>query len=514
MSALETLDIDCRPTRPDLRWWSLAVLLLCFVSLGVFAYAQQLIHGDVISGLRTIGEGGAAWGLYIVFDITFVGLAFGGIVFMSIVRLFRLHLMRPFMRMAQIMALVSLGMAGLCVIADLGRPLHGLLNFPRYARTMSPFFGTFSLVTCTGSVATFIYLWLDSRADAARCAAQGGPLQFVYRAWAAGWSDTPAERKRHRQTSYWLALALLPFMVIGASTLGFVFGIQSARPGWFGTLQAPGFVVLALISSTGILSLMAAAARLKSGLEETIRPEVFRWLGTVMWILTAMYLYIVAIEELTAGYAASEAETRVANATVAGVYGTPFWIAMMFFTLPAVLLFAQTLRRTNSIALTVFCALLLNVAAILKRLLIVVPSQTDGLLLPYARGHYTPSWIELAVVGGLMALGVLACLIFARIFPVVPLSVISDDQHARDEEARQKQRAPRLIVTGATLLIGGALALTGFALSARLGTDRWQDPIVPLSPIIFITGLAMLFSAAVVYEILPDSKPRAPVSSR
>ncbi len=500
--------------RPSVRMGAgtvLVALLACaVVALGIYGYAQQRLHGDIVSGLRTIGQGGAAWGLYIVFDITFVGLAVGGIVFMSIVRLFHLQQLRPLMRMAQVLTLASLGMAGLCVIADLGRPLHGLMNFPRYARTMSPFFGTFSLVTCTGSVATFIYLWLDSRADAAACAARGGPFRPIHRLWAAGFRNTAAEHERHRRTSWWLSLALLPFMVVGMSTLGFVFGIQGARPGWFSTLQAPGFVVLALLSSLGILVVMAAVTR--RGNPSEIPAEVFRKLGNALWMMAIVYLYIVAIEELTAGYAASEAETRVANATIAGPWATTFWFAMACFVVPTALLFVQFLRRSSSVALTVTCALLFNVAAVLKRFLLVVPSQTDGLLLPYRSGSYAPSWVELAVVGGLIALGLLACLAFARLLPIVPLHSIAHDGATLPASTRSKRGTMRTVLTAATFLCGGALAVTGFLLSARLGTDPWQDPLVPFSPVLFIAGLVMSFSAAVVYEILPDRRaaPQAP----
>lgn len=508
----------CMPTRVGAGGWLLAMLLAGFVGLGVLGYAQQRLHGDVVTGLRTVGQGGAAWGSYIVFDITFVGLAFGGLVFMTIVRLFHLRQLVPLTRMAQVMALVSLGMAGLCVIADLGRPLHGLLNFPRYARPMSPFFGTFSLVTCTGSAATAIYLWLDSRADAARCAARAtNPLhRLLYRAWAAGWRDTDAELARHRRATYWLSLALLPFMLVGASTLGFVFGIQAGRPGWYGTLQAPGFVVLALISSAGVLAIMAAAARRKPGLDAAIRPEAFRWLGNVMWILGAIYLYLVVVEELTASYASSEAETRVATALVAGQYATPFWIAIACFVAGSVLLFAQFLRRTSSVALTIFAALLLNAGAVLKRALVVVPSQTDGLLLPYARGAYVPTWVELAVVGGLTALGALACLVFARTFPIVPMLAAVDEPRravvAVPPGARR--RVTRIVLTGGTLVVGLALAVTGFLLSARVGVESWHDPLVPFSPLVFITGMALVFGAAVVYELLPDARPRSASSAK
>ncbi|MEO6709164.1 MAG: hypothetical protein ABI054_09980, partial [Planctomycetota bacterium] len=102
----------------------------------------------------------------------------------------------------------------------------------------------------------------------------------------------------------------------------------------------------------------------------------------------------------------------------------------------------------------------------------------------------------------------LACLIFARLVPIVPLISLSDERSLPHADERPKQRASRLVLTGATLCAGLVLAATGFLLSARFGTDRWQDPLVPFSPILFITGMVLIFGSALVYELLPDSGKR------
>jgi molybdopterin-containing oxidoreductase family membrane subunit len=448
------------------------------------------------------------WGLYIVFDIFFVGLAFGGIAFMSIVRLFHMRELRPLSRMAQLLTLVSLGMAGLCVVADLGRPLHGLMNFPRYARTMSPFFGTFSLVACTGSLAAFVYLWLDGRADAAQAAAGGGRFARLHRLWAFGWRGTAAERWRHQQTSFWLSLVILPLLVVAYSTLGFVFGIQGGRPGWFGALQAPGFLILAAISSTSTLLVIAAVARRGLRLEEEIRTQVFFWLGNVLWMLALVYLYILVVEILTASYAAAEADTRVARAIVVGPYAPMFWTMVAGLVLPAGLLFGQFLRGRVSIGWTVASALVLNVATILKRILIVVPSQTHGQLLPHRDGAYHPTWVEFSTILGLLALGTLSYLVFVKFFPIVPSDVGHATRPAPEERERGARRLIRLGLSSATLIVGMALATVGFLLCARVGNDPWQDPPVPLSPVIFVVGMLFVFYSAAVYEVIPPARSR------
>jgi hypothetical protein len=49
---------------------------------------------------------------------------------------------------------------------------------------------------------SLVYLYLDSRRDAAVCARTPGRLQGFHRLWAAGYRDTPAERARHRRVSF------------------------------------------------------------------------------------------------------------------------------------------------------------------------------------------------------------------------------------------------------------------------------------------------------------------------
>ncbi len=76
---------------------------------------------------------------------------------------------------------------------------------------------------------------------------------------------------------------------------------------------------------------------------------------------------------------------------------------------------------------------LVNLGAIAKRYLIVVPSQTKGTLLPYDEGSYTPAWTEFALIVGLIALGSLAHLLFTRYFPIVELP---GPETAEGKEAR------------------------------------------------------------------------------
>ncbi|MEN8183242.1 MAG: NrfD/PsrC family molybdoenzyme membrane anchor subunit [Myxococcota bacterium] len=499
--------------RPSRRWTiAVALLVLCF-GWGVFAYSQEVSHGLVSSGLRSIGRGGATWGLYIVFAVYFIGLSFAGISAAALARLFSLEALRPVTRMAELLAIVSLLMGGLCILADLGRPLRGLLYLPLYARPASPFFGTFTLVISGYLFASLVYFFLSGRADAALCARELPRFRWLYRLWATGYQGRMDERRRHVRSSFWLSIFILPLLVTAHSTLGFVFGIHGGRPGWYSALQAPSFVILAGSSGTAMLILIAAAMRRALALPATIGDDTFRLLGNFLWILTLTYLYLMVVQELTASYASSEADARVAHETVYGTYAWMFWTTVACFAIPTLVLFLQFVRGRTHLGWTVVAALAVSVGSVLKRFLIVVPSQTHGMLLPYAPGRYVPSWIELSVVLGLFATSGILFLIFTKAFPIVPITPADGEETSEAVIEAPWERRAQILRGGifwGILILGLGTAVTGFLLSLRLGTLPYQDPIVPYSPVLFAAGVMLTFFSSAAYELLPPPRRRLP----
>jgi molybdopterin-containing oxidoreductase family membrane subunit len=422
---------DRSTTRPPLpqgigkltRGWGLFMAVaLAATAFGAYAFAYQQSEGEIVTGLRDVGTmGGAPWGLYITFLVYFVGVSFAGITIAALIRLFNLERLRPLARMAELLTVVSLVLATIAILADLGQPLRGIVNLFRYARPQSPFFGTFTLVIAGYLFASLVYLYLGSRRDAAIMAKSSSRLQWLHRFVAAGYTDTPAERARHERATFWLALAILPMLVIAHSTLGFVFGLQVGRPGWFSALQAPAFVVLAGVSGIGLLIVLAAIVRSVCNERESLDEYVFSWLARFLTVLTMTYLYFVVTELLTATYTGGGREGDVTDAMLTGDYAWIFWGSMILFVGSLAALLDQHFAHRWSIKALVAIGVAVNLAAIGKRFLIVVPSQTDGMLLPYETGSYTPTWVEYGVVLGLFGLGAAAIAIFMKLIPIVEL---------------------------------------------------------------------------------------------
>jgi Ni/Fe-hydrogenase subunit HybB-like protein len=141
-----------------------------------------------------------------MFDIFFVGVSFSGITFSALVRLFGMNELKPLTRPAELITIISLILAALCVLADQGRVFYALLNLPRYARPMSPMFGTFTLVISGYLSASLIYFYLSSRKDAFELSKyfENSKLKrLFYKLWTAGWKGDLSQEKRHETSSFW-----------------------------------------------------------------------------------------------------------------------------------------------------------------------------------------------------------------------------------------------------------------------------------------------------------------------
>lgn len=403
-------------------WLAFLGLALVGVIIGVIGFFVEQSQGMVATGMRNLGTmRGATWGIYIALVVYFVGVSFAGITVAALIRLLHLDHLKGVARMAEVMTVVALLLGAAAIVVDLGNPLRGVVNLFRYARPQSPFFGTFSLVISGYLYASLVYLYVTARPDAAKLAATDSGLKRFFRRWSAGYVDTPEQRDRDQRTTFWLAIAILPLLVVAHSSLGFVFGLQVGRPGWFGALQAPAFVVLAGISGIGHLIVMAAIIRKVLKAEDRIGMEAFTWLGRLMMLLLFVYLYFIVVEILTTSYQPSVAEQGLSDALLTGQYAWLFWGSTLTLVGSLVALAWMALARNWRIGWLVAAGVLVNAGALGKRILIVVPSQTHGQLLPYGVGSYFPTWVELAVAVGLFSAGTAMVAIFMKVFPIIEL---------------------------------------------------------------------------------------------
>ncbi|OGC94409.1 MAG: hypothetical protein A2W25_01885 [candidate division Zixibacteria bacterium RBG_16_53_22] len=424
-------EIALRPlTGTSQSFYLVAAVLLAIVGWFIYAYLVQVRTGLVVTGQRDMGMplAGAPWGLYISNFVWFVGIAHGGIAVSAIIRVLKLERYHSIGRIAEVLTVVTIMMAGLNIIIDLGRP-DRILNMVLYFGSrvwQSPLAWDFTVISLYLTLST-TYLYITMREDLAglrdkfpgRWKWLYKPLLFRYR---------PDEKPKVDQIAWWLAVTIVPMMVaLSGGVIPWLFGLQGSQAGWFGAVQGPYFLTAALTSAIAGVIVVATLVRRGYGWHTRIKDEVFRHAGALLAILVTFYIWFIFQEQLTIRFAGPIPEFRVSEALLTGRFAPIFWTMLVGgLILPMVYLFVQAVRPRAYRGGAVFIsAALIIVALWVKRFLIVVPSLLYPRL-PYAVGTYSPTWVEWSVVAGTIALAIFLYLLFIKLFPIMELRRSSD----------------------------------------------------------------------------------------
>lgn len=392
-----------------------AILALITI-VGIYAYFEQLVRGLGVTGLNDV----TIWGVYIANFIFFIGISHAGIAISAAVRLMNLEKYKPIARIAEILTIVSLAMAGLSIVIDLGRPDRAFLLITKYIERFrfSPLIWDITAVA-TYLVLSSTYLYLPMRRD----------LKIAMDR-LTNWRKTiysysiPAYEEGEEATidriSFWLAVTILPVMVMVHTTVAWIFSLLSSRPLWFSAFSGPYYIVAAVASGIASVIVIAAILRKIYHWEEIIKPEIFRGLGNFTAITTLTYLYMMMAEQLTALFAGPAGEVLVSQAWLFGSFSTIFWsMTSLGLIIPFLYLLIQAFRPNYvNIGWTAFMSVILVIAFWFKRYLIIVPTLSLGI---QEVGVYNPTWVEIAIVLGSFALPALLYTLLAKLVPLIEL---------------------------------------------------------------------------------------------
>jgi Ni/Fe-hydrogenase subunit HybB-like protein len=486
--------------RPSVTLVAVLALLVAVLAVGAFAFVQQIVQGDVVTGMRTVGAGGAVWGLYVVMDGFFLGLGVAVMACACVARFSRDRDMEAVARIAMPVAIACFLGAGLCVLADQGRPLAALRSLSLFARPQSPMFVTFSSVGAVCLLGSLVHCVLARRSDLAEYAKRSSAWQRVQRLLAAGYRGSAAEHYRRQKAGFWMSLLMLPALLAPLTALAIIFAVRPARPLPLTLLEVAVFILLSGAGGMGLLLGAAALVGRLAGRQAGLAARGFARLGKALLLTLSLSLPCIVAAEIAGLMSDEPAVSAYARALLGDVYGPFFWAAFACLFVAAMLLLRGARRGALGPRLTVVAGVLVQVAVLVHHYLLLVAWQTHGLALPYPPGSYAPTWIECAVVLGILALCLLLLLPSVRLIPFAPLVFEAQSAEGKRGDIR------RTVVTALWFLGGLATAGLGFALSARVGTEPFLDPIFAGSPVVFIVGLMVLATTGAVYELLPESK--------
>ena len=191
---------------------SLVAAGIC-IALAVVAFICWVLQQ--VNGLGTTGMNNSnSWGLYITLFMFFVGLSAGGLIVASSAHVFHIEAFKQVAVPAVIVSLVSICVAGMFVLVDLGgvqriwRMLTGL-NFT------SPLAWDMIVITCYIVINVLDLVWL-TKGD-------------------------------HRKVEV-LSRVALPVAILVHSVTAWIFGLQIAKA-WYSAIMAPIFVASACDSA-------------------------------------------------------------------------------------------------------------------------------------------------------------------------------------------------------------------------------------------------------------------------
>ncbi len=359
--------------RRPLLAWTVRGILFALVLLGGAAYAVQFRQGLGVTGLSR----DVPWGLYISQFTFLVGIGASAV---TVLLPYYVHRQKVFARaliLGEIVAVIALVQALLCITVDLGKPGR-LLNILLYPAPSSLMF--WDCLTLGG------YLTLSVVGLAATLFARGRePAR-----WVRG-----------------LALATIPWAIGIHVVTALLYAGLAARPAWMTAVLAPRFLATAFASGPALLILLAALlARTKVF---DIGREAIDRLSIIMTYAATASVLLALLEAFTAIYSGIPTAGEHLEYLFLGLdghVGLVAWSYSSWLLLLAalVVLLVPRLRQRRGLAYAATAFVLASV--LIDKGLCLVTSGFVPSPLGYVR-DYRPSLVELAIVVGIYAGGAL-----------------------------------------------------------------------------------------------------------
>ncbi|MBI4409289.1 MAG: polysulfide reductase NrfD [Gemmatimonadetes bacterium] len=411
-----------------------ATALLAVALWGLYAYTRQLRYGLGVTGLNRP----VYWGFYITNFVFFVGISHAGTLISAILRLSKAEWRRPITRMAETITVLVLFFGLGSILMDLGRPerFYFVIPFFWYGHLTSPLIWDV-LSIGTYLTASTIYLYVPLIPDLALVRDRiTGWRKGFYRVLSLGWTGSPKQHRALEIAIGILAVLVIPIAVSVHTVVSWVFAM-TIQPMWHSTIFGPYFVVGAIFSGIAALIIAMAIVRRVYHLEAYIKPVHFNYLGTLLLVMTLLWLYFTFAEYLTTYYGHEPKEMAVFWAKVNGPYRTVFWAMVLCdFIVPFVIL---ANRKTRTVTGTVIASISVSIGMWLERFTIIIPTLINPRL-DWPRGLYHPSWVEVSITAGFFAAFALLYMVFTKFFPMVSIWEVREGRERGIQDVQERLR--------------------------------------------------------------------------
>lgn len=399
--------------------WVGFLLVVLFSSLA--AYWVQLDKGLGVTAMRDY----VSWGMYIATFVFFVAVSLVGMLISAVLGLLNIKWIHPISRIAEIIALAFVSVAGLVIIVDMGRP-DRVLNVFLHGRFQSPILWDVTVITTYATI-SFLLLFLPLLPDLGimRNHMKGKIPKwqwFLYNILSLGWVGTPNQYKiLHRSVRILLVLVVPVALAIHTVTSWLT--AFTLRPGWDSTIFGPYYVTGAFVAGVGAVIIAMYFFRTNYKLKDYLTDKHFDMMGKLLVLVSLVYLYFNLNEFIVPGYKMKTAEGIHLNTLFTGHYAGLFWFTQIFgLVLPIILTIFKPMRKPFPL---MAIASFVIIGAWLKRYIIIIPTLVHAYLpiqnVPAEFHTYMPTSLEITITAGTFALTLLIITVLAKLVPIVPI---------------------------------------------------------------------------------------------
>ncbi len=431
-------------THPKWQWALIAFFGI--IVLGAMCAAGYMFNrGLGVSGLNRP----VMWGFFITNFVFWIGISHAGVMLSAILRLSKAEWRRPATRAAEVLTVFSLMTAMLMPLIHAGRPwrvFYWVFPFD-WSRGVYPnvrsalIWDPSAVFTYLTSSTLFVYIALLPDLAVIRDRSTGIRRQ-IYSVLALGWRGNPRQWKLQIIAGVLLSALILPVFVSVHSIVSFDFSMAIAVKSWHSTIFPPYFVIGAVHSGVAAVVIVMAVMRWLYGWQEYIRPEHFDALGRLLMVVATGWFFFFVLEFFFGLYSLEADEISVKDFLSAQAPWSWWFITFVGTTyfIPVGMWLFKGVRRNPG--LMIIACISVNIGMWLERFLIIVPGLAQKQVMNFTYFTYAPSVVEVVIVMGTFALVCMLMLLFAKVFPLIPLYDIKEGEIVRDEIQIGRRKVP------------------------------------------------------------------------
>ena len=410
--------------------WTIFLVIISIA--GIIAYIDQVIQGQIVTNMNDY----ALWGIYISNFVFFVATSFVGAITVAVLRLTNNTWRTPVVRIAEIISLASIIMAGLTIMIDMGRP-DRLLYLFIHGRMQSPIIWDVIIIP-TYIVICLLLLYFPLLPDLALLKKYYEKTKPKLSKWygklSLKWTGSAEQKTIQLKSIQILCVLIIPAGFMLQTIDAWLFSTLF-RVGWDSTNMGAYFISGASVAGIGALVTVVYVIRKFYKLENYITDYHFDKLGKFLVLACLIYLYFNINEYVIPEFTSKKEEITHLNHLYSGQFAPLFWFVNIGgLIIPIIVLLFKKGRKPLAMFIM---GLLVVLGSWWKRFLIVTPTLLQPFLpiqgVPEKWHHYFPSFHEWIITFGTLAMALLIITVLVRYLPIIPIQRTANEQEALKE---------------------------------------------------------------------------------